>query len=123
MNKAIERLLCAMCSMMDKWEILEPNKWTSALIQTENLSTQASRVCHSKLTGKIRVYHEEANGYPSEGGRPLQSPALYPRAQQETISESHGEDENCLLLTLIPPKTQKHTKKEPKTKKPIRLTQ
>jgi hypothetical protein len=46
-----------------KWKILEPTKWTSALIRTENLSAQASSVWRSKLDGEINVYHKMADGY------------------------------------------------------------
>jgi hypothetical protein len=59
-TKAIH--ICAMC-MSGKWDILEPNNWTSALIRTENLSTQASRVWRNKLDGEINAYHKEADGY------------------------------------------------------------
>ena len=52
--------ICAMC-MTDKWEILEPSKWSSAVIKTEQLSSLSSRVWRKKLDGEISAYHSEAD--------------------------------------------------------------
>eukprot|EP00978_Attheya_sp_CCMP212_P021075 scaffold61175_cov38-Attheya_sp.AAC.2 len=49
--------ICDMC-MSDKWEILEPTKWSRTVIKTEILSTQSDRVWRRKIDGKMKVYHE-----------------------------------------------------------------
>eukprot|EP00978_Attheya_sp_CCMP212_P014293 scaffold36349_cov53-Attheya_sp.AAC.4 len=45
--------------MSDKWEILEPTKWSRAVAKTgEIISTEAGRVMQRKVHGKIKAYHK-----------------------------------------------------------------
>jgi hypothetical protein len=47
--------------LTDKWEILKPSKWSSAVIKTEQLSSLSSRVWCKKLDCEISAYHSEAD--------------------------------------------------------------
>eukprot|EP00978_Attheya_sp_CCMP212_P004352 scaffold9496_cov40-Attheya_sp.AAC.4 len=53
-------MICAPC-MSGRWEVIEPNKWKTAMMDMNAVATHTNRVWHRKINDEIDAYNNTVN--------------------------------------------------------------